>query len=249
MADRHQEAKESFRQQYDELARERPASARDRQAIERLQSMGYSESAILSVPESALMSLGCGNPIPGAELKAGEIVLDLGSGGGLDAFLAAQEVGPEGKVIGVDGSPEMVERAIHAATTEGVENVEFKLGNIEDLPVPDRSIDVTISNCVINHSPNRQAVFKEVWRVLRPDGRMYVADLVTDGSLPSPDLPGLEMWSEWLSVAAGKEEYVNAIKQAGFRDVTVLSARAFSGEYVPESLEGRVISLQISASK
>ena len=215
----------------------------------RLRRMGYSNQEIASVPESSLVGLGCGNPMALAGLKEGETVLDVGSGAGLDAFLAARKVGHKGKVIGVDMTAEMVERARRAALEGGYQNVEFRLGEMENLPLDDESVDVIISNCVMNHAPDKVAAFRETWRVLRPNGRIHVADLVTKGRLPPADTPGLEVWAEWLAVAAGKQEYLGAIRKAGFRDIAVVEEKPFDSPAMKGPLVGKIISLQVTAYK
>ena len=212
--------------------------------------VGYTDEEIKNVPAGAIqMGLGCGNPTALAELKQGQVVLDLGSGAGLDAFVAAQKVGPEGKVIGVDMTPEMVAKANQFAKEGGYTNVEFKVGRIEHLPVPDASIDVIISNCVINHSPDKLAVFKEALRVLRPGGLLLVADLVVQGQIPSPDSPGLKIWKEWLKVACGREEYLAAANRAGFATVTVVEECAYTGPAVTSVLAGKIVSLKLRLKK
>jgi len=150
-------------------------------------------------------------------------------------------------VIGLDATPAMVERAKEAAAKGGYTNVEFRAGEIERLPVADQSTDVVISNCVMNHCADKVAAFREAFRVLRPGGRLLVSDLVIQGELPPPDLPGLEVWAEWLAVAAGKEEYLTAIEKAGFRDVRVVTQRAFSSPAMTEPLTGKIIHLDVSA--
>jgi len=204
-----------LRSQYGQLAGGGAASA---------QALGYSTDEIANVPEGAIqMGLGCGNPTTLANLQAGQTVLDLGSGAGLDAFIAAQKVGPTGRAIGVDMTPEMVAKANRFAQEGGFTNVEFKLGRIEQLPLPDASIDIIISNCVINHSTDKPAVFREALRVLRPGGLLLVSDLVVAGPLPPLDTPGLEVWKEWLAVAGGKQEYLSVATQAGFSSVVVVT--------------------------
>jgi len=146
--------------------------------------LDYSEKDLSLAPGEANLGLGCGNPISNAELKPGEIVLDLGSGAGFDAFLAAERVGKTGKVIGVDMTPEMVEKARMNGEKFKISNVEFRLGEIEKLPVPDNSVDVVLSNCVINLSPDKSAVFKEIHRALKPGGRIIISDILRSGEMP-----------------------------------------------------------------
>ncbi len=172
-------------------------------------------------PEVAGLSLGCGDPITLASLQPGESVLDLGSGGGIDCFLAARQVGPQGQVIGVDMTPEMIERARANRQKMGVENVEFRLGEIEHLPVADETVDVVISNCVINLSPDKPQVFREAFRALRPGGRLAVSDMVTDGPLPPEIKNSLSAWTGCVAGALELDEYISAVRAAGFVDVTV----------------------------
>jgi ubiquinone/menaquinone biosynthesis C-methylase UbiE len=214
------------------------------------QSARYSEEELKDVPEGAVqLGLGCGNPSALAELQPGQIVLDLGSGGGLDAFIAARRVGPTGKVIGVDITPEMVEKATRFAREGGYQNVEFRVGQIEKLPVVDESIDTIISNCVINHSTDKLAVFKEAFRVLKPNGRICVSDLLLEGEPPSASETGMEVWAEWLTVAGGRQEYLDAVKQAGFTDIAALEYRPDDPEMFPPALVGTIVSLQLRAQK
>ena len=243
--------RESWKRRYARAASEeepvRPAGPDSRQLAKRV---GYSERDIRSVPESVLSAgLGCGNPAALAELKKGEIVLDLGSGAGLDVFVASPRVGPKGKVIGVDMTPQMVERAQAAAADAGFANVEFALGEIEHLPVADESVDVIISNCVISHCPDKLAAFKEAFRVLRPAGRMLISDLVASGRIPRVAGPGAEVWAEWLSGAPRRREYLGAIRRAGFRDVAVASECAYDYPQMPDALKGKIISLKVRARK
>ncbi len=172
-------------------------------------------------PEVTGLSMGCGDPIAIASLEPGQTVLDLGSGGGIDCFLAAKRVGPSGHVIGVDMTPEMLERARANAVKLGMTNVEFRLGEIEHLPVADEGVDVVISNCVINLSPDKPQVFREVYRVLRPGGWLAVSDIVTRGSLPDDVQRSLEAWAGCVAGALPVEEYVAAIEAAGFAEVQV----------------------------
>ena len=183
--------------------------------------------------EVAGFSLGCGNPIVYADVQPGETILDLGSGGGLDCFIAARLVGPTGHVIGVDMTPAMLERARNAAERMGVTNVEFREGFIEALPVADNSVDLVISNCVINLSTDKDAVFREVRRVLKPGGRMLVSDLVTAGQLPDEVRRDIEMWAGCIAGALPEAEYTGKAAAAGLARVEVL-ARAGYVEDTPE---------------
>jgi ubiquinone/menaquinone biosynthesis C-methylase UbiE len=167
------------------------------------------------------MSLGCGDPVTLATLGPGQTVLDLGSGGGIDCFLAAKQVGPRGHVIGVDMTADMLEKARANARNMGVENVEFRLGEIEHLPVADETVDVVISNCVINLSPDKPQVFREAYRALRPGGRLAVSDIVTRVELPEEVKQDLGSWASCVAGAWVDKEYVGAIEAAGFVDVTI----------------------------
>lgn len=184
--------------------------------------IGYTDEELRAVPEGANLGLGCGNPIALAALREGETVLDLGSGGGFDCFLAAQKVGEKGKVIGVDMTPEMIERARENARTGNYGNVEFRLGEIENLPAADNSVDVIISNCVINLSPEKKRVFTEAFRVLRPSGRLMVSDVVLLKQLPGFVTQSVEAYVGCLSGAIMREEYIEAIETAGFQDVRIM---------------------------
>jgi len=168
-------------------------------------------------------SLGCGNPLAIADLRPGEVVLDLGSGGGIDCFLAARRVGPAGRVIGLDMTPDMIRLAQRNAKKVGAANVEFRLGEMEDIPLPDRSVDAVISNCVINLSPDKDAVFAEAYRVLRPGGRLSVSDVVVDGELPQAIRERPDIWAACVSGALDEAEYLAKIRAAGFEEVEVLS--------------------------
>jgi ubiquinone/menaquinone biosynthesis C-methylase UbiE len=184
--------------------------------------VGYSKNELGSVPEGADLSLGCGNPVALASLKEGEVVLDLGSGGGLDCFLAAKKVGSKGKVIGVDMTAEMLERARANCKKGGYKNVEFRLGEIENLPVADNSVDVIISNCVINLSTEKQRVFNEAYRVLKPKGRLMVSDMVLLSNIPEKVKESVLAYVGCVAGAELKDEYLAKMKQAGFKQIKVV---------------------------
>jgi len=189
--------------------------------------MGYSDEEITAAPEGANLGLGCGNPVALASLAEGEVVLDLGSGAGFDCFLAAKKVGSKGRVIGVDMTPEMLEKARENARKAGVANVEFRLGEIENLPVADNSVDAVISNCVINLAPDKARVFAEAFRALKPDGRLMVSDLVLTAPLPTAVQQSVAAYVGCLAGAALKTDYLQAISQAGFENVEVASEEPF----------------------
>lgn len=214
--------------------------------------IGYSDEEMSSVPEGANLGLGCGNPIALASLKGGEIVLDLGAGAGFDVFLAAQRVGKSGRVIGVDMTEEMLERARANAKKGNYRNVEFRLGEIEKLPVDDNSIDVIISNCVINLSPDKKEVFKEAYRVLKPGGRLMVSDLVLTKDLPENIKNSIEAYVGCLSGAAMKDDYLGCIEKAGFKDVRVVSQSNYPVDAMFKDLknaEDAIASIKVSAFK
>jgi arsenite methyltransferase len=209
--------------------------------------IGYAEEEIQAVPEGSNLGLGCGNPIALAAIKAGETVLDLGSGAGFDCFLAAQKVGPEGKIIGVDMTEEMLERARKNASKGGYKNVEFKKGEIENLPVDANTVDLVISNCVINLVPNKDKAFQEAFRVLKAGGRLMVSDIVLLKRLPDFVKDSIEAYVGCVSGASTKERYLSAIKAAGFEDVTVIEESVFpldcmasdpAGQAILKSLDG-----------
>jgi len=196
--------------------------------------VGYTAEELAAIPEDANLGLGCGNPTALARLKPGETVLDLGSGGGIDCFLAARKVGPSGRVIGVDMTPEMIDRARENARKNGAANVEFRLGEIENLPVADGTVDVIISNCVINLSTDKPRVFREAFRVLRPGGRLMVSDLTLKKPLPEKIRTSVEAYVACIAGAMVKDDYLGAIRTAGFKDVAVVQEKAFPAELVLE---------------
>jgi arsenite methyltransferase len=198
------------------------------------QMIGYSPEELKSVPGDANLGLGCGNPAALAGLRKGETVLDLGSGAGIDCFLAAGKVGPAGKVIGVDMTPEMIDRARENARKNGYGNVEFRLGEIENLPAGDKSVDVMISNCVINLSTDKSQVFREAFRVLRPGGRMMVSDLALRRPLPKAVRESVEAYVACIAGALVRDDYLNTIREAGFKDIEVVSEKTFPAELVLE---------------
>ncbi|MDD5692431.1 MAG: arsenite methyltransferase [Candidatus Omnitrophica bacterium] len=209
--------------------------------------VGYSDAEMNAVPEGANLGFGCGNPVALASLREGDIVLDLGSGAGFDAFLASRGVGKTGRVIGVDMTPEMVDKAKENAVKGGYSNVEFRLGEIEKLPVEDSSIDVIISNCVINLSPEKDRVFRESFRVLKPGGRLMVSDLVLAKELPDAVKESVEAYVGCLAGAIMKEEYLSLIKKAGFRDAEVIGESSYPVEGM--AVEGSVASIKVIAKK
>lgn len=213
------------------------------------QAIGYLREDLEHVPEEAIMGLGCGNPTAIAELKAGEVVLDLGSGAGVDVFLAANKVGPTGRVIGVDMTEEMVDKAKSIARDHGYHNVEFRLGEIEKLPVEDKSVDAVISNCVINLSPDKSKVFQEAYRALKPGGRLTVSDIVSEGALPDEIKSDSNAWACCIGGALEQQEYLRDIKEAGFEDVQVLSSKEFYIEGEGSQALTKLLSITVRAYK
>jgi len=229
--------------------------------------VGYGRAELAAVPEEADLGLGCGNPTALAGLQAGETIVDLGSGGGIDCFLAARRVGPTGRVIGVDMTPEMIDRARAAAARGEYGNVEFRLGEIESLPVADGTADAVISNCVINLSPDKPRVFREAFRVLKPGGRLQVSDIVLRGELPGKLRKRVELWAGCLAGAMQEQDYLAAICAAGFTGAAVVSARSAGGLLGAEEaadlaaaapdlsseelrrLGGMVVSVEVKATK
>lgn len=214
--------------------------------------VGYSDDEMNAVPEGSNLGLGCGNPVAIALLREGDIVLDLGSGAGFDAFLAVKRVGKTGRVIGVDMTQEMLERARANAKKSGYDNVEFRLGEIEKLPVENSSIDVIISNCVINLSPDKETVFKEAFRVLKSGGRLMVSDLVLAKDLPETIKQSVEAYVGCLAGAIKKDEYLSFIKEAGFQDIKVISETSYPVDAMFDNLEASseaIVSVKVSAVK
>lgn len=215
--------------------------------------MGYSEDDVNEAPEGADMGLGCGNPGAIASLQSGEIVLDLGSGGGFDAFLAAREVGSTGKVIGVDMTPIMISKSRSNAEQSGHSNVEFRLGEIEYLPIEDESVDVIISNCVINLSPEKPRVFREAMRVLKPGGRLAISDVVACVELPEDIKNDLALYAGCMAGASVVNDLKDLMSAAGFDDISITpkdGSKAFIKDWAPgRGIEDYVLSAHIEAVK
>lgn len=210
--------------------------------------IGYTEEELKDLPEGADMGLGCGNPVALASLKEGETVLDLGSGGGIDCFLAAQKVGEKGKVIGVDMTPEMVDKARGNAEKGGYKNVEFRLGEIEHLPVADNSVDIVISNCVINLAPDKKKVFADTFRVLKPGGRLMVSDIVLQKDLPEFVKDSITAYVGCVAGADLKDVYVETIRKAGFQDVKIVDEVTYPAEFATDSPEAKTVLKELKMS-
>lgn len=202
--------------------------------------MGYTDKELQSVPEGANLSLGCGNPVALASLKEGETIIDLGSGAGIDCFLAAKKVGDKGKVIGIDMTPEMIDKARANAKKGDYQNVEFRLGEIENLPVADNTADVIISNCVINLSPSKNRIFQEAFRVLKPGGRLMVSDIVLLKEL-SENIKKRAHPASCVRGAIMKDKYLETIQQVGFHDVRIIEEKQYSFEDVVNDPNARVV--------
>jgi SAM-dependent methyltransferase len=185
------------------------------------QAPGYKANELAQIPAGANLGLGCGDPTADADLQPGQTVLDLGSGAGIDCFLAARRVGPQGRVIGVDMTDAMLDRARGNAREGGVSNVEFRKGEIEKLPVESGAVDRIISNCVINLAPDKRPVFAEAYRVLKPGGILSVSDIVSFGNVPESVRRSAELWAGCIAGAMGKEDYLALMRETGFKEVTV----------------------------
>ncbi|MBC7113363.1 MAG: arsenite methyltransferase [Candidatus Methanomethyliales bacterium] len=210
--------------------------------------VGYTDNEVNNLPEGVIMGLGCGNPVALSRIKEGETVLDLGSGSGVDVFLAAKKVGPSGRVIGVDITEEMVNKAKALASKYGYNNVEFQLGEIEELPIGNESVDVVISNCVINLSPDKERVFREAYRVLKPGGRIMISDLVTQGNIPEEFRKSFEAWVNCVGGAIDKKEYLEIIRKAGFKNVKIVSEKPYNIG-ISKELAGKILSIMVEAYK
>ncbi len=245
---KEEEIKKVVREGYAKIARKQipccapvtPCCGTDR-ATDISRMIGYGDEELACVPEGANLGLGCGNPVALASLKEGETVLDLGSGAGFDCFLAANKVGKKGKVIGVDMTPEMLDKAREKARKGGYENVEFRLGEIENIPAANNSVDAVISNCVINLAPDKRKVFKEAFRVLKPGGRLMVSDLVLEKELPEVIKNSVEAYIGCLSGAIMRDEYLKAIKNAGFREVKVMDEAHYPVELMANDQSAKAV--------
>lgn len=263
---KEEEIKKIVREGYAEIAKKRSSCCcQPTQTEDISKSIGYSDEEMDSVPEDANLGLGCGNPVALASLTEGETVLDLGTGAGFDAFLAANKVGKKGKVIGIDMTPEMVNKARANARQGGYENVEFRLGEIENIPAADNSVDVIISNCVINLSPDKKRVFNEAFRVLKPGGRLMVSDIVLLKELPDFIRQSVAAYVGCISGAMLKNDYLGEIKGAGFQEVSILDETLFpidciandatvratinKSKATKEDIENSVASIKVQAIK
>lgn len=251
-----EEVHKIVREGYAEIARQRGSCGGDNKATSSVscgcgsavgnaeiisKSIGYTDEDIKTVPDGANLGLGCGNPIALASLKKGEVVLDLGSGAGFDCFLAVSRVGKNGKVIGVDMTPEMLDKARENARKGGYKNVEFRLGEIENLPVADNSVDAIISNCVINLSADKKKVFEEAFRVLKPGGRLMVSDIVVLKELPDFVKNSVDAYVGCVAGAIKKNEYLKVIKASGFEAVKVVDESIFPLDCVINDPAAKVI--------
>jgi arsenite methyltransferase len=245
------DVKDFVKQRYSEIARQEASCccSCDSSSRDIAHQIGYTDDDLNAIPEEASMGLGCGNPVAQASLQEGETVLDLGSGGGIDVFLAAKKVGPLGKVIGIDMTQTMIEKARSLAATHGYENVEFRLGEIEHLPVDNESIDVIISNCVINLAPDKAKVFNEASRVLKSGGRILISDLVTEGDLPPEVKKNFDAWACCIGGALEKNQYLTTIQNAGFINVRIVKEATYDLGVYSQELQGKITSIQVEAHK
>lgn len=246
--------KEVVKKRYAQIAKQDqqsccPSRACGASPLSQAEAIGYLREDLEHIPEEAVIGLGCSNPTAIAALKPGEVVLDLGSGAGVDVFLAANKVGPTGRVIGVDMTQEMVDKAKGIARSYGYYNVEFRLGEIEKLPIEDESVDVVISNCVINLSPDKSKVFREAYRALKPGGRLIVSDIVSERELPDEIKNDLDAWTGCIAGALEQQEYLGEVKKAGFEDVMVVSSREFYIESKGNGAIEKLLTITVKAYK
>ena len=248
--DDKEKLRQSVLENYARIAREsKVCCCNSNKAEDISRSVGYSEEDLQAAPGEANLGLGCGNPVALASLNEGEVVLDLGTGAGFDAFLAANKVGEKGYVIGVDMTPDMIAKAQANARDGGYRNVEFRLGEIESLPVDDASVDVIISNCVINLSPDKPAVFAEALRALKPGGRLMVSDIVLLKELPDELRQSVSAYVGCVAGALMKEDYLNTIRAAGFGDVKVLDETIYPLDNLTDSSSGGTIINKLGSAK
>jgi len=222
--------------------------------------IGYDSKELKSIPEEANLGLGCGNPLAFASIKEGNTVIDLGSGGGIDCFIASQKVGPGGKVIGIDMTSEMINKARENALKGNYNNVEFIQGEIEELPLDNNTADIITSNCVINLSNEKQKVFNEAFRVLKPGGKIIVSDIILTSKLPQKIIDSIDAYVGCIAGAVLKDEYLNYIEKAGFSNLEIKGESKLSAEYIKgfadefgitinENTESPVVSIKIEATK
>jgi ubiquinone/menaquinone biosynthesis C-methylase UbiE len=237
MSVREEKVKKLVREGYAKVAKRQSCCG----GVETSEKIGYTKEELKSVPEGAVLGLGCGNPVALASLKEGETVVDLGSGGGLDCFIASKKVGEKGNVIGVDMTPEMVDKARENLRKGKQKNVEFRLGEIENLPVADNTADIIISNCVINLSPDKKRVFEEAFRVLKPGGRMMISDIVLLKELPEAIKRNAEAYISCVSGAIKKDRYIRLIENAGFQKVKVVEEAHFAIDEILSDPDARAV--------
>lgn len=246
--------RETVRKRYGAIACGEPSSCGDACCPSTsAEALGYSTEDSAIAPEAADLGLGCGNPLAIASLQQGQTVLDLGSGAGFDCFLAARAVGPSGRIIGVDMTHDMLAKARENGQKNGFTNVEFRLGEIEALPMADNSVDVIISNCVINLSPEKQRVFNEAFRVLKPGGRLAVADMVATAALPDEIKSDWAAYTGCMAGASYISELEQMLREAGFENINIApkdASRSFIREWLPgRRIEDYLVSATIEAVK
>jgi arsenite methyltransferase len=245
--------KQAIQQKYGEAARQARGGAKAGCGCETsccadpITSNLYDAAQVAAIPAAAVLaSLGCGNPTALAELKPGEVVLDLGSGGGIDVLLSARRVGPTGKAYGLDMTEEMLTLARENQAKSGLQNVEFLNGQIEDVPLPDNSVDVIISNCVINLSADKDRVISEAFRVLKPGGRFAVSDVVVRGEVPEAVRQNMALWTGCVAGALEENSYRDKLKASGFEGIEIEATRIYQGE---DAIDGRFMSAFVRATK
>jgi ubiquinone/menaquinone biosynthesis C-methylase UbiE len=239
---REEDIRKRVREGYARIAENQACCCGSNKADETSRKIGYTEDEIQSVPEGANMNLGCGNPVALASLKEGETIVDLGSGGGFDCFLAAKRVGEKGRVIGVDMTPEMIDKARQNVVRGKYKNVEFRLGEIENLPVADNTADAVMSNCVINLAPNKKRILEEAFRVLKSGGRLMISDIVLLKELPEEMKKGMNSTS-CVTGAILKDKYIETIKTVGFENVKLIEEKHYSSEDLADDPNAEVLTL------